>query len=184
MARLLIPRCGKLSRISRKVLFFFLMWAGFVFVYYEFFSAELVRATRVEPVAVRLNAAIDDNTIDRLNGRQGNISQNVARTEQLLTSRSVHKRSQVVYIENGERIGANVLQPVKPDEYVANFTYYPQPVFRRKWNSEPPIDITGYNGPSDTTLRHSFDEKQSNLVFSGRIIPDVRDAMYVVACLV
>ncbi|EDQ88694.1 uncharacterized protein MONBRDRAFT_25909 [Monosiga brevicollis MX1] len=45
---------------------------------------------------------------------------------------------------------------------------------RERWDTNPPRDITTYDGPADAMKRNAFDEKVSNSLPSNRDVPDVR----------
>ena len=49
---------------------------------------------------------------------------------------------------------------------------------RRSWTHQSPKDRLGYDGPADEHQRHSFNERASNGVPSGRDVPDVREPMF------
>ena len=48
----------------------------------------------------------------------------------------------------------------------------------RSWVTDAPKDRFEYDGPSDVHQRHSFNEKNSNMIPSARDVPDVRDALF------
>eukprot|EP00041_Stephanoeca_diplocostata_P027180 m.745773 g.745773 ORF g.745773 m.745773 type:complete len:566 (+) comp23128_c0_seq1:2-1699(+) len=86
------------------------------------------------------------------------------------------------------RLDAQGIPEVGEPRWIVDLKMYDQPAQRNSWDTDPPDDITTYDGPSDSMKRHAFDEKVSNTIPSDRDVPDTRnpvckDAVYDVAAL-